>query len=362
MKRKSTVFMLTVLAGLAIFVAIPAAGQYKQINLVADQPGIARYTDTNLLDPWGMLFLPEGGFLIADAHSGLATTYAAGGKPKTRTVSVPPAPSLPFGPVGSPTGVVANRTSEFRISKGGESAPAWFIFDTLDGTIGGWSPEVDPAQAIIVVDNSIEYPFPASYTALAFARNSKGQNVIYAADSGSGPDTSNNRIDMFDAGFNYLGSFGDPNPPPNMTVFNVQAVDHKLYVTYAAFTLLQGGVVDIFDTDGNFVKRFAENDGSGPLQEPWPLADAPSNFGEFSSALLIGNLEDGRINAYNRKTGAFLGQLTDNNGNPISNGLGLWTLGFRPDQDQDHPARLYFTTGTNGEADGLFGTIVPVGH
>jgi hypothetical protein len=40
MKRKNTLFVLTVFAVLAIFVAIPAAAQYKQINLVADQPGI----------------------------------------------------------------------------------------------------------------------------------------------------------------------------------------------------------------------------------------------------------------------------------------------------------------------------------
>jgi hypothetical protein len=141
-----------------------------------------------------MLFLPEGGFLIADAHSGLATTYGSGGRPKARAIAVPPAPSQPFGPVGFPTGVVANSSSEFRIAKNGEPTPARFIFDSLDGTISGWSPEVDPVQAIIVVDNSTEYPFPANYTALAFARNSKGQNVLYAADSGSGPDTSNNRI------------------------------------------------------------------------------------------------------------------------------------------------------------------------
>ena len=362
MKPKSNVALLTVVAGLAIFVATPAAAQYRQINLVADQPGIARYTDPNLLDPWGMVFLQNGGFLIADAHSGLATTYGAGGKPGARTISVPPAPSQPLGPVGFPTGVVANRTPEFRISKDGESAPARFIFATLDGTICGWSPDVDPAQAIIVVDNSTQLPFPANYTALASAKNSRGQTVIYAADSGSGPNTSNNRIDMFDGGFNYLGSFGDPDSPANMTVFNVQVVGDKLYVTYAAFALLQGGVVDIFDTDGNFVKRFAENGGSGPLQEPWPIAVAPSNFGQFSGALLIGNFEDGRINAYNRKTGEFLGQLTDKNGNPISNGFGLWALGFRPDQDQDGPARMFFTTGTNGEADGLFGAIVPVSH
>jgi hypothetical protein len=30
---------------------------------------------------------------------------------------------------------------------------------------------------------------------------------------------------------------------------------------------------------------------------PWPIAKAPANFGKFSGAILIGNVEDGRINA-----------------------------------------------------------------
>jgi hypothetical protein len=35
--------------------------------------------------------------------------------------------------------------------------------------------------------------------------------VLYAADSGSGATTSNNRIEMFDGHFHSLGSFTYPN-------------------------------------------------------------------------------------------------------------------------------------------------------
>ena len=74
------------------------------------------------------------------------------------------------GPHG-PTGVVYNPTAEFVISEDGRSAPAEFLFASLDGTISGWNPAVDPDHAIIMVDNSTEAPHPASYTGLVIARN-----------------------------------------------------------------------------------------------------------------------------------------------------------------------------------------------
>jgi hypothetical protein len=94
-----------------------------------------------------------------------------------------------------------------------------FIFDTADGTISGWNPEVDPANAVIVIDFSTvkpHRPFPASYYGLAIGQNSKKQTVIYAADGGISVTINNNEIDMFDGNFNYLGSFSDPNIPSNM--------------------------------------------------------------------------------------------------------------------------------------------------
>ena len=353
-------FAMSALAALVLLAQNPAAAQYKQINLISDQPGVAHYTDPNLLDPWSLVFLPGGDFLMTDAHSGLATLYGPGGKPIPLTITVPPAPSQPFGPTGTPTGMILNLTSGFVITKDGKSGPAILLFNTLDGTISGWNPDVDPNNAVIVIDNSGESPFPASYTALAVGRNSSGQAVLYAADSGGGPTLSNNRIDMYDEDFNYLGSFSDPGAPSNMTVFGLQNIHGKLYVTFAAFTPLNGGVVDVFDTDGHMLQRFASNGPSGPLEEPWAVTMAQDDFGRFSHALLVGNFGDGRISAFSPGTGTFLGQVTDCNRKAISAGLGLWALGFRPDYAKSEPSQLFFTSGINGEADGLFGDIVPV--
>ncbi len=57
------------------------------------------------------------------------------------------------------------------------------------------------------------------------------------------------------------------------------------------------GFVDVFDTSGDFIQpvRIARQ---GPLNSPWGIALAPSNFGQFSGDLLVGNFGDGHINAF----------------------------------------------------------------
>jgi hypothetical protein len=51
--------------------------------------------------------------------------------------------TLPGSALG-PSGVVANPGPGFVLASGTVSAPAAFIFDTLDGHIEAWSPKVDP--------------------------------------------------------------------------------------------------------------------------------------------------------------------------------------------------------------------------
>jgi uncharacterized protein (TIGR03118 family) len=335
--------------------------QYAQSNLVADRTGFgAAQVDPKLLDPWGIAIVRGGLFAVTNAHSGVITFYTSTGAKLPLEVTVPAAPGSPAGTPGSPTGIVLNSSKEFVIHESGRSAPALLIVDTLDGLICGWNPAVDASHAVVMVDNSAKLPFPASYTALESARNSHGQPVIYAADSGSGPTTSNNEIATYDGDLKPAGHFGDPAAPSTMTAFGVQKIGNEIYVTYAAFTLLNGGVVDVFDPDGRFLRRFAVNGPAGPMQEPWAVVRAPEDFGPFGDALLIGNFEDGRINAYS-SSGIFLGQLQDQTGSPISNGLGLWALVFQPIDDENNENRptLFFATGLNNETDGLFGTIRP---
>jgi uncharacterized protein (TIGR03118 family) len=262
--------------------------------------------------------------------------------------------------LGTPTGLVRNSTTDFVISKNGHSAPAVFIFDSLDGTISGWNPSVDPDNAITILDNSAA---GAIYTGLALGQKSQGQNVLYAANWGQ------NRVDMLGATFNSLGSFTDPNEPaelPRHHVFGVDNEDGKLYVTFGAFDPPFGGIVDVFDVDGNLLtpNHFAANDPlAGPLVNPWAIALAPAHFGQFSNMLLIGNVEDGRINAFNPDTGEFLGPVTDTNDQPIVI-PGLWELSFGNGRNNGRPNQLFFNAGPNAPSfagNGTFGVIHSTG-
>jgi uncharacterized protein (TIGR03118 family) len=362
---------------LVILGADLATAQYTQTNLVADVKGQALHTDPVLVNAWGLAFFPHGPFRVADTGTGMSTAYGPNGKLLPTAVTIPVAPGQPLGPIGTPTGIVANTTQEFVISKDGKSGPARFIFDTIDGLICGWNPDVDPDHAITVIDYSATKPgaiFPAGYGGLAIGRNSKGQNVIYATDGGQDVSHDNNQIDMFDGNFNYLGSFTDRVPAPNdipwyMGTFGIQNIDNKLYVSFAGFGDNEGGFVDVFDMDGNFLRRFGGNYSKGNLQAPWGFAMAPSHFGKFSHALLIGNLEGdqpnkpGRIKAYDPDTGALLGVLRNRSGQPIEIG-GLWALAFGTDKNANGATNeLFFTAGptfppnTAFESDGLFGVI-----
>jgi uncharacterized protein (TIGR03118 family) len=129
-----------------------------------------------------------------------------------------------------------------------------------------------------------------------------------------------------------------------------------LYVTYEHGTL-GGGVVDAFDTNGTFLRRIFANGPGGVLESPWGVALAPASFAPFGGALLVGNEDDGRISAFNpTMTGAFLGQLLDVNGQPITN-TGLWGLAFGTGGNGFDPNKLYFAAGINDERNGLFGAI-----
>ena len=113
------------------------------------------------------------------------------------------------------------------------------------------------------------------------------------------------------------------------------------------------GYVDVYNTDGSFVKRFASQ---GALNAPWGIAQAPSGFlTASSSAILIGNFGDGRINAFDM-SGNFLGSLQS--GGTIIQVDGLWGISFAPSSATTvNPNWLFFAAGPSDESQGLFGYI-----
>ena len=111
----------------------------------------------------------------------------------------------------------------------------------------------------------------------------------------------------------------------------------------------------MFDADGNFVRRFTTG---GPLASPWGLTLAPSNFGQFSNDLLIGNFNDenGNINAFDPATGDFLGSVRLEDGTLVSL-PDLWSISFGNGGTAGPLNTLFFTAGIGDEMHGLFGSL-----
>jgi uncharacterized protein (TIGR03118 family) len=276
-------------------------------------------------------------------------------------ITIPPPSSTP-GATAAPTGNVFNSTSDFVVTEGSKSGPSLFLFATEDGTISGWNPSVDATHAILAVDNANVTSGPV-YKGLALGHNGSG-NFLFAANFRFGT------VDVFNATFAKVSSFTDkalasdcPLPNQCFAPFGIQNLGGNLFVTFALQNAAhhddvagQGnGFVDVFDTSGNLLRRFASH---GSLNSPWGLALAPAKFGTFSHDILVGNFGDGRINAFDPASGTFMGQLQDQNGHPITIN-GLWGIAFGNGGLAGDSITLFFASGLNDEADGLFGSIEP---
>jgi len=316
-----------------------SGSSYTQTNLVSDTAGVAAVTDPNLKDPWGVSFSATSPIWVSDRYTGVSTLYNGVGTPTALVVTVPPGT-----PSTGPTGQVFAGGTNFRLN----GSPVNFIFDTLGGTIDAWN---GGAAATIVATTT-----GANYTGLALANN-----TLYAANF-----TANGGIKVFDSNFaatTVPGNFVDSNLPSGYSPFNVQLLNGKLYVEYAKVTAGVpvalpggGGYTDVFDTNGNLLQRLVSN---GALDAPWGVTLAPAGFGSFGGDVLIGNFGDGRINAFDPTSGAFLGVLTDSSGKPIVND-GLWAIAFDLPNGAPgslNPNELFFTAGPNQGNDGLFGAI-----
>ena len=254
-------------------------------------------------NPWGIAIDPAGPFWIANNGSGTSTLYNANGVQQPPTVAIP-SPTSPTG--GTATGQVYNGTTSFRLTNG---LPALFIFSTEDGTIVGWNGYLNNTAFVVADRSGIPVVGGGSvYKGLAIGTNATG-NFLYAANFRTG------QVDVFDTNFMIVqlpGSFTDPDLPSGYAPFGIQNIGGNIFVTYAQQDATKqneidaagSGIIDVFDTNGNFVRRFATGTASGgttaALNAPWGMALAPANFGAFSNAVLVGNFGDGTISAFNR--------------------------------------------------------------
>ena len=351
MKRTIVVHLLCALLAL-LFAGGSTPAQtvaYRKASLASNVPNAADNITPALIDPWGISFLMRQPFFLADNGSGSLTVQdVTGVNLAPFRLGVP----NPAGP-DHPTGIVADENSIF----GGTSFVRPFLIVTEEGRIFAWGPDPRgdlPQEATILRDNANAN---AVYTAAAILDSRLHASTLAVANFHSGeietflPDLSPVALP---------GAFTDPTLPAGYAPFSIRVLGNQVFVSYALQDAMKhgpvpgagNGIVSIFDVEGNFIRRFATG---GVLNAPWAVAMAGANFGTFSNDILVSNLGDGTISAFNPATGDWLGTVNDGDGAPLVFD-GLHDLVFRNDGLGD-PNALFFTAGPNNGRDGLFGAI-----
>jgi uncharacterized protein (TIGR03118 family) len=330
---------------------------YVQANLASDIPGQAQFHDADLVDAWGIsVGIPTGTFWVSGRETNVSTVYTGdvgGSTFVVRDLVVDIPGGRPTGQVFNPNNLTGN--NDFLINPPANNTRGTFIFASETGHITAWNAGVGgpptPSETAFIMASTEG----AVYTGLAIHSNPPGGSLLYAADFAGG------KIDVFDWEYkptSLSGSFVDPDVPAEYDPFNIWKLGGKLYVAYAqqenGDALPDGGhgYISVFDTNGNLLSHLIED---SHLKEPWGMAIAPANFGEFSNALLVANTANGKINAYDPATGSFLGRLADPSGETIHID-GLWALHFGNGTTSGDSNALYFTAAKNHEH-GLFGSL-----
>ncbi|MCT9935081.1 TIGR03118 family protein [Planotetraspora sp. A-T 1434] len=337
---------LTLVGAVPAYSSPPA--RFTEVDLVSDVAGKAAVTDPKLINPWG---LAMGATLwVSDAGTGGATVYTGGAG------TVKKAPTQVWIPGGTPTGQVFYTGENFTIKGKLGTAPASFIFSSPSGAITAWSAKADPNHAVIGA-----FTRGADYKGLALMETDRGTFLL-------APSFSHGRIHVFDDDFDRVRltrrQFRDPFLPPDYSPFNVEVVGGSVFVAYAKRDPRTGkpvagrgrGFVSQFSPGGRYLRRFASR---GPLNAPWAMTLAPQGFGPYAGALLVGNFGDGWVNAYNRRTGRYLGPLRKTDGTAIAI-EGLWDLEPGTAQNGGTDA-LWFSAGIGRAQHGLLGLIRPAG-
>jgi hypothetical protein len=233
------------------------------------------------------------------------------------------------------TDMAINKTQGFVIKNGNESAAGtiFSVGDSDDSYLIGYNKwlsglvEVDPD-----VDNII--------TGFAFK-----DKYLYTAQK---------TIVVYDFNFKKVDNFNFPrtNIPNEYIPINIKVIDDLVYIVYRPNTDTKGGIVNIHNLDGTFIKTLI-NDPN--LNKPWGIVKSNSKFGKYKCNYMIGNEEDGTISIYN-KHGVYLGKLKDDDKKDIV------LLGIRSMQFKNY--RLYFAQTISGQNDDIsvLGYISPSKH
>lgn len=338
------------------------AQNFTVTNLVADQTGVAVNTDPNLVAPIGLARGIDGPWWVANKGTATSTLYDGIGIAPGLVVNLPPAPgtSTPAKATGT---IFSLGVPGLNVSPGN---PALFMFVTLEGTILGWNPNVNVFNAVVMLDRHGK----ASYTGVTTAPVGNTDH-LYTVNG------LTETVDVFDVSLEKVSldddAFHDPLLPEGLVPFNVHNIGQNIVLTYHRRHEHDlddpRGWVAIFDPRGRFLSRLQPGQW---MDDPWGVALAPHDYGEFTHMLLVANHGSGKVAAFDPFTGTFVGFMRDSSGNVISID-GIWALEFGNGGIADFTASeanggpatgpynmCYFTAAPQMGQHGLFGNILPV--
>jgi uncharacterized protein (TIGR03118 family) len=262
---------------------------------------VAPVTDSNLVNPWGIAFGPTTPLWVANNGTSTSTLYSTNPTPTKVPLVVATQPA--------PTGTVFNDTTEFALPNGTASA---FLFASLSGQLSAWGAGTQTTTTASVSGTA--------FTGLALAHTNDGPR-LYAADAQS------TNVLVYNGNWQLDDILKDRHLPQGLTTYNVAVIGRKIYVSYApppGVVSNVHGVIDVFNFDNRLERRLVTG---GVLDGPWGMVVAPRTWGRFAGALLVGNEDGGQINAFNPRSGRFLGTVKDAHGQPIGED-GLWGMAF----------------------------------
>ncbi len=398
------VLLLIALAGV-VPAATDTGNQFVQTILVANKATFdPQFVNPEMINAWGIAVRPPGAgghFWINNAGTGTSVEYIGDvngvalhqdglksvaldapqftdhGVPSVSGLAYNAASDLPGQPVEFPVSGPANDYSTNPPTRipAGTSGSAKFVFVTEDGAINAWraTTAVSMPTAPILVDYSktARFPYTANcvFSGVTMTVNAHDSGAFAAAGGNRlfATDFRNNAIEVFTNRWKDITPtfhFQTPASVGALHPFNIAALGGHLYVAYAMFNpdgdegmeeisdRGLGHVVE-YNEDGTLVRDFHD---AGMLNAPWGMAIAPPGFGRFGGALLVANLGDGTIAAFDQRTGNFIDTLRDPAGTVISIDR-IWGLVFGNGVSLGDAHSLYFTAGPNGEFDGIFGKL-----
>jgi len=320
---------------------------WKITNIVANVAGQQANVDDKLVNPWGII-LNNSQIWVANAGSDTITTYDFEGKKLKNPISIRDnAHNSSY-----PTGLMFANSGVFPVSQNGITKNAEIMSVSEHGTLNAYNSLLNPTKSLTVLNRQ-------SNNTHVFKGMTIVGNKLYAANF------FQKKIDVFTYNTTTLvydlvdvGTFVDPTIPSDYGPNNIVFINNIYYVLWAKILStnplqdLDGlgfGYISMFDTNGTFIGRFHSN---GVLNSPWAMIPSPPNeCGIPECSFLVGNNGDGIINVFDMY-GNHVGPLLNSNGSMlVINGLkGLAGL-------YAYDNRIYFTSSSDEDADGLLGYI-----